>query len=180
MKDTQVFRDVLPPEQFGTLRRWLAGPGGAAVAASGQSEWFALGSQAHPVQRAALALRPLVNAEVAWVEWWVRRRPRGEGQALHYDKDERRLREQGKRLHPRMASVFTIDDAGGATVVYDLSIRRLQEGWVPTSQPVTHIHPSPNQFLLFPGDRLHGVAAGVGEGDRLSLLLNWWDTAPTD
>ena len=116
------------------------------------------------------------------------------GLAFHFDKDEcAAADDRGSELvHPALSSVLYLSRAGGATVV--LPQRVVPDGEAPrgvsmvTDAPgeVDVVVPSPNTFLAFQGDLLHGVLPigwsthGVADGDewRLTLLVNWWTVVP--
>ena len=94
--------------------------------------------------------------QICGAEWWVHTRPiqANLGHNMHFDTDEALLEQQKQITHPIFSSVLylTGDKLGGATIVLDQTPDAkdvANEAWVSV--------PSDNSYLIFPGDRLHGV-----------------------
>ena len=112
--------------------------------------------QLHALLRSGSA-GPMLEDATA-VEWWAHCRRPGDPHQLHFDVDERRLR-QGRTAyslhHPIASSVLYLSDHGGPTLVIDqtASLRGLgSTGWA--------VSAACNRLLLFKGDLLHGVLPG--------------------
>mmetsp|Transcript_69 Transcript_69/g.234 ORF Transcript_69/g.234 Transcript_69/m.234 type:complete len:633 (-) Transcript_69:79-1977(-) len=114
------------------------------------------------VEKAIQELLPLVGRDdIVGAEWWVHSRPSGRnlGHQLHFDTEENSLNgKDATILHPVVSSVtyLTGDNAGaGPTVVFDQRVDDVE--------PATRAYvanPVNGSFLMFPGDRLHGVLPG--------------------
>lgn len=99
------------------------------------------------------------------VEWWVHTRPiqANLGHNLHFDTDEALLAREHIISHPVLSSVLylTGGSTSGATVIMD-QIPQAQE----VAQQAWRNVPHDNTYLVFPGDRLHGVLPCRGNLDR--------------
>jgi hypothetical protein len=100
--------------------------------------------------------------QIQGFEWWVHTRPiqANLGHNLHFDTDESLLDQEGKVTHPILSSVLYLtgrsadqtSSPAGATIVMDQtpdSSSCAEKCW----QGI----PRNNCFLVFPGNRLHGV-----------------------
>ena len=119
-------------------------------------------------------LLPLMEANmqacqqrIVGYEWWVHTRPVSAhlGHNLHFDSDETLLNTEGNVAHPLLSSVLYLDTAQGAgpTIVLDQTSAP-SDGETASSaaagdaeQPVWRNEPKSNSYLVFPGNRLHGV-----------------------
>ena len=133
-------------------------------------------------------------------EWWIHARPSGgrsPGHQLHFDAEERTMELSGGRsvVHPAVSSVVylsggdgSVDAPGDPTVVLDQTLggAPARRAWV--------VHPRARSFMVFDGDRLHGVLPGGRRGgggepyesgpdvlnsglpaaQRLTLLIAWY------
>ncbi|MEW5317680.1 MAG: hypothetical protein WDW38_008962 [Sanguina aurantia] len=125
---------------------------------------------------------------VVAAEWWAHCRDPRDPHQLHFDVDERALRQATsyKRVHPVLSSVLFMGQTGGPTLVLD------QNPLQPLADKAWAVHPSPGRYLVFPGDMLHGVLPGLdstaGEAAsghdgaaaathgnrRVTLIVAWW------
>lgn len=117
--------------------------------------------------------------KICGFEWWAHTRPiqANLGHNLHFDTDESTLDREGKVTHPILSSVLyltggetssidTTNDSlpspAGATIILDQT---------PDSETVADRCwqgiPKDNSFLLFPGDRLHGVLPCPGRKNSM-------------
>ena len=109
---------------------------------------------------------PLAQAQteetIVGAEWWVHTRPiqANLGHNMHFDTDESLLSSDKEITHPVLSSVLylTGDSLGGATIVLD---QTPQCEVLPES--AWRSVPSNNSYLLFPGNRLHGVLPCPGK-----------------
>ncbi|KAG7366592.1 hypothetical protein IV203_029262 [Nitzschia inconspicua] len=110
------------------------------------------------------------STEIQGFEWWAHTRPiqANLGHSLHFDTDEAMLDQEGKVTHPILSSVLyltgrpddQVSSPAGATIILDQtpdSKTCAEKCW----QGI----PRDNSFLLFPGDRLHGVLPCPGKED---------------
>mmetsp|Transcript_26922 Transcript_26922/g.74006 ORF Transcript_26922/g.74006 Transcript_26922/m.74006 type:complete len:726 (+) Transcript_26922:56-2233(+) len=129
------------------------------------------------------------STKICGFEWWVHTRPikANLGHNLHFDTDESMLDQEGKVTHPVLSSVLYLtggqngdleantmsSSPAGATIILDETPDSTSVGeycW----QGI----PKDNTFLVFPGDRLHGVLPcpgslareGGGSDDNASLM----------
>lgn len=98
------------------------------------------------------------DAPIVGAEWWVHTRPLSSnlGHQLHFDTDEDLLSQDQQEIsHPILSSVLYLTGSAqgaGSTVVLDQTPNSSEvatKAWI--------CKPTDNSFLLFPGDRLHGV-----------------------
>lgn len=116
-----------------------------------------------PLAKGELAKHNQQDANICGAEWWVHTRPiqANLGHNLHFDTDEAILSQDKEVTHPILSSVLYLtggSQGGGATIVLDQT---------PDSKDVARFawknEPRDNSFLLFPGNRLHGVLPCVGQ-----------------
>ena len=115
-------------------------------------------------------------------EWWVQMRKTTENIGFHVDKDEGVASEEQWMKMPILSTVTYLTDSGGPTFVMNMSTNRGGNTNVP-SLPVEAalIYPKRNRHMLFRGDLEHGVLGELGGGsggERITFLVNWWDTKP--
>jgi len=69
--------------------------------------------------------------------------------------------------HPAWSSVLYLCSAGGATSVF-------------AGDEAIAVFPWPGRYLMFPGDRVHGVlhAKEQEHADRITFLVNYWPYRP--
>eukprot|EP00949_MAST-11_sp_MAST-11-sp1_P003646 g3646.t1 len=130
------------------------------------------------------------NADICGAEWWVHHRPEGRnlGHQLHFDTDEATLIAEKKIIHPAVSSVLYLSGSQASpTIVFDQKVDDTKPGEV-----AFVASGEPGNFLLFPGNLLHGVLPGKDRpgrsrreamwqsGDeapqRLTLLIGFWTT----
>jgi hypothetical protein len=203
-----VWRDVLPPELCAAVTACAADASlleeqeNVLESTFQRTRWLPVEQLSHPqtaievtiahLQREVLRLTQA--DELVGCEWWVQRVRPDAGLAFHFDKDEcAAADDRGSELvHPSLSSVLYLSRTGGATVV--LPQRVVPDDEAPrgvimvTDAPgeVDVVVPSPNTFLAFQGDLLHGVLpvgwSPRGDADedewRLTLLVNWWSVVP--
>jgi hypothetical protein len=131
-----------------------------------------------------------LSTKICGFEWWAHTRPiqANLGHNLHFDTDESMLDQEGKVTHPLFSSVLYLTGGGdtttssspnscpgGATIILDET---------PDSEKSADICwqvvPHDNSFLIFPGDRLHGVLPCPGttaEKEERTGNGNKWTTA---
>lgn len=116
-----------------------------------------------PLAKIELAKRNQHDVNICGAEWWVHTRPiqANLGHNLHFDTDEAILSQDKEVTHPILSSVLYLtggSHGGGATIVFDQT---------PDSTDVAPVvwknEPRDNSFLLFPGNRLHGVLPCPGQ-----------------
>ena len=95
--------------------------------------------------------------------------------AYHTDCDQPRFDENAGEFvknHPLVSTVFYATDLGGATVVFDDSLKSTKRAVV---------SPKVNRVLAFRGDLVHGVCKGPLYDEngclyqRVTLLVNFWE-----
>jgi tetratricopeptide (TPR) repeat protein len=142
------------------------------------SWWFDVKSEPKTaVEELILELLPLTERDdIIGAEWWVHTRPVSGGDIghqLHFDTDERTLENTGRIMHPAFGSVVYLSGQGstdgkphtrgGSTVIFDQtpSAEKFAErAWI--------MHPQDRAFMLFSGDRLHGVLPSMPESQPSS------------
>lgn len=112
--------------------------------------------------------------DAATAEWWFAfRQPKAPAAAtsmhVHFDKEEEALGRNGTISTPTLASVFYLDDAGGATVVSDAHVSCCKGAGACAATPGAHVDgmcaphaafivpPSSGDYLVFDGALAHGV-----------------------
>jgi len=102
-----------------------------------------------------------LSTRICGFEWWAHTRPiqANLGHNLHYDTDESMLDQEGKVTHPMLSSVLYLtggmencSSPAGATIILDETPDSTTVG-----EKCWQGIPKDNTFLIFPGDRLHGV-----------------------
>jgi hypothetical protein len=122
----------------------------------------------HLLPRAQHVLTNVGNdCTIVGAEWWAHTRPiqANLGHQLHFDTDEALLAQEEKITHPILSSVLYLTgnpnpsaNLVGATIVLDQtpdSTRVAEIAWKSVAVD--------NHFMVFPGDRLHGVLPCPGE-----------------
>ena len=129
------------------------------------------------------------SSQICGFEWWAHTRPiqANLGHNLHFDTDESMLDQEGKVTHPVLSSVLYLTGgnenvSSGATIILDET---------PDSTALGETCylgiPKDNTFLIFPGNRLHGVLPCPGiqhnddsaEKDKaldIKTLMHDWKT----
>mmetsp|Transcript_21252 Transcript_21252/g.59351 ORF Transcript_21252/g.59351 Transcript_21252/m.59351 type:complete len:294 (-) Transcript_21252:34-915(-) len=133
----------------------------------------ALSCPANPVEAlvGALLRRADVIAvvgEVEGAEWWWQDVDQDDPPKVFHTDSNVWVKECGSSTqHPTWASVLYLSDDGGPTAVFDGDV-------------AVAVMPQLGRYLLFPGDRLHGVLHSLSDEryERLTLLINWWRRKP--
>lgn len=161
------------------LRRFLdiCPPPEALPGALTASYWLdasrAAASPSNPVE-ALVAIMMASNdvtdvvGEVEGIEWWWQDVDCNDPpKAYHTDRNVWREEGEYRTSHPAWSSVLYLCSEGGATVMF----------W---QDEVLAVWPEPGRYLLFPGDRPHGVLHSPTQvhSDRVTLLVNWWRQRP--
>eukprot|EP00811_Abedinium_folium_P035234 NODE_8044_length_1528_cov_2.538187.p1 GENE.NODE_8044_length_1528_cov_2.538187~~NODE_8044_length_1528_cov_2.538187.p1 ORF type:complete len:331 (-),score=76.38 NODE_8044_length_1528_cov_2.538187:534-1526(-) len=170
------------------------------------THWMPLGSDGlrpllpprHPIEEAIWHLSSLASVrgvvqqgagtpEYVGAEWWLQEQSPGDRpKELHTDKDAWMEGGEVHSAHPLWSSVLYLSATGGPTAIFGQ--RKVGGELVPKlPYEVFVAFPQPAQYLLFPGDLLHGVLepppppAGIAPTDampRVTLLVNWWSLRP--
>ena len=135
---------------------------------------------------------PQLEETLCGYEWWFHTRPHGTnlGHQLHFDTDEALLEQDKIVEFPISASVTYLNEENdtapyGATILFD------QTPYVKENANTAWIcAPKSRNFMLFPGDLLHGVLPctdntnhdddkaadddGGQEHHRLTFMVNFW------
>src|SRR5687767_240297 len=112
----QLHDHALPAALFRRLDRAFLAVGRERLRATYQTTfWFPFDAPpASLVELAALALRPLVPARAAGVEWWLSRmRPTCVQVDFHQDHDIQLAERTGRRVHPAVSSVLFLNRVRG-------------------------------------------------------------------
>lgn len=159
--------------------------------------WYPNNQQPDNVaEEAIVALREVVRppSECIGAEWWLGRLPYGKKLSMHFDRDLALSRKAGKEVFPVLGSVLYLNDyPSGPTILTDQ---------VPGTDGKSKSPPNPglttavaahaNNYVVFPGNRLHGVIPdmtkahdGLKAGEataelRLTLLINFWHCRPSE
>ncbi len=132
-----------------------------------------------PLAKCELAKHNQQDEHICGAEWWVHTRPiqANLGHNLHFDTDEAILSEDKEVTHPILSSVLYLTggcQGGGATIVLDQT---------PDSKEVAPFawknEPRDNSFLLFPGNRLHGVLPCAGKSSPLDNTVRFTSDVDT-
>jgi hypothetical protein len=182
---------ALPPALFARLSRAVRALRSENLRRTYQTTfWFDLRAPAALPEEAILALRPLVAADVAGVEWWLSRmRTRDVQVDFHRDRDEARFARTGREVHPAISSVLFLNRCrGGHLLVVDAPPDERNPARAPAALDGDLVRPWPNRFAWFRGDLTHGVLDANGEVPRrrlatstplrLAIAVNWWARRP--
>jgi len=124
--------------------------------------------------------------EATGAEWWIQDVASDERPKVYHTDCDVMMMENGTsvRSHPTLASVLYVDGGrgGGATCVFDQTTSRAEEGELDPRAPasVCACGVRENRFLVFDGDRWHGVLRNDDgfQGQRVTVLVNWWTSRP--
>ena len=144
-----------------------------------------------PIERLVAQLWPLAKppAECTGVEWWVGRAytnalPIG----FHFDQDVKARR---SFRHPLLSSVFFFNRVrGGQLAVTDQVAGARGQPVPPIAGALDTVKPRRNRYVVFRGDRFHGVLDAAGRAPtgrarapagrlRITLVVNFWNRRPT-
>eukprot|EP01063_Lacrimia_lanifica_P011788 TRINITY_DN18485_c0_g1_i1.p1 TRINITY_DN18485_c0_g1~~TRINITY_DN18485_c0_g1_i1.p1 ORF type:complete len:280 (+),score=85.07 TRINITY_DN18485_c0_g1_i1:51-890(+) len=117
--------------------------------------------------------------------WWQDTDAEGEPKDYHTDCDLHLTtgadgETTNTKVYPAVSSVFYTGCVGGPTVVFD-QVTELGDLVPPAPRQVVMSFPRLAQLLLFHGPLWHGVLhppGAWGDGDRVTLLVNWWTVRP--
>jgi hypothetical protein len=174
-REPLVFDGILAEGDLRHLRRTIA-----TMEQPAHSHWFPSGREPQNlIEHVIVCLQKTVlpGSTFAGAEWWFRRELVAVSKRMHFDKDEA-LARKGLYIHPRLASVLYLTDAGGQTLITD---QRCTIDGKTLSPPAPErrvvLAPKQNRYLVFDGALFHGVLpARTGEpAERVTLLINWWD-----
>mmetsp|Transcript_24065 Transcript_24065/g.42485 ORF Transcript_24065/g.42485 Transcript_24065/m.42485 type:complete len:778 (-) Transcript_24065:65-2398(-) len=113
-----------------------------------------------------------------YAEYWAHRRGKFSGHQLHYDLDEKRLRNGGGANYPLASTVLYLEPGGASPTL----ITGHKLGATP---PVDHgalVFPSRNRLAVFDGSLLHGVVPRIGgdsSSNRLTFMVGFWGPGVT-
>jgi hypothetical protein len=135
-------------------------------------------------------LRPVVrsSAKVVGVEWWfsvvsINATPRWL-LPCHFDRNDLDERDVQRIVFPEWASVLFLNAVPyGELVVTDQVINNIGNPTPREPGVMRFVHPSPNQYALFPGQLYHGVIGRMWlpmQPDlvRVTMSINWWTEKP--
>ncbi|NKB51077.1 MAG: hypothetical protein GKR97_02435 [Rhizobiaceae bacterium] len=147
-------------------------------------------------EEAVVALRDIAQppSECIGAEWWLGRLPFGKKLSMHFDRDLSLSRKAGKQVFPILGSVYYLNDfPSSPTIITDQVPGPDGKSKSPTIAHLTTAAAAhSNNYVVFPGDRLHGVIPdstklhpGMKEGEepselRLTLLVNYWHCRPSE
>lgn len=192
----QIHDAALPEALFRRLWRKVRALGDERLAQSYWTTfWFDLSAPRNVVDEAVLALRakfPALGRGAKGVEWWLGRTDlRRVPIELHCDRDNALFAATGRLRHPQHSSVLYFNRVkGGALLVTDQRPSRDGTRLVPPEPTDWALaSPRPNRFVVFGGDRLHGVLdrhnqlptrplPGPPTPLRYALIVNWWKARP--
>ena len=116
------------------------------------------------------------STKICGFEWWAHTRPiqANLGHNLHFDTDESMLDQEEKVTHPVMSSILYLtggsehsSSPAGATIILDETPNSTTVG-----KKCWQGIPKNNTFLVFPGNRLHGVlpCSGIQKKDEREIV----------
>jgi hypothetical protein len=189
--------EAVPPELVARARRAISRLGTSRLRASYfTTYWLPRGEIAasSPLEQLVAQLWTVARPprSCAGVEWWIGRAytnalPIG----FHFDQDVKAKR--GFR-HPLLSSVFFFNRVrGGQLAITDQVPRRRRGATSPHPPQATQlavVEPRRNRYVVFGGDRFHGVLdhRGCTPGApsrtprgrlRVTLVVNFWEHRPT-
>lgn len=114
------------------------------------------------------------DCKIVGAEWWPHTRPlqANLGHQMHFDTDEALLAQEGNITHPILSSVLYLtgndiseninknSNPAGATIVMDQTPDSTQ-----VAETAWKSVPRDNRFIVFPGNKLHGVLPCPGDVD---------------
>jgi len=193
---TRIIDRALPPPLFSALRRKVVALGNERLKTTYQTTfWFPLDAEPRSVPEVcALKLKALLPPleDVVGVEWWLSRMYTHDVRVdFHQDRDEQLALQRGKQVHPRMSSVFFLNEAeGGLLAVTAQPPQEDNPSCAPDVLDFELVRPAPNRFTFFEGSLTHGVLDADNQIPdkplrrktplRLALILNWWHRVPLD
>ncbi|MEP1208888.1 MAG: hypothetical protein ABJM29_13920 [Rhizobiaceae bacterium] len=143
-----------------------------------------------------VALREMVQppADCIGAEWWLGRLPYGKKLGMHFDRDLTLSRKAGKEVFPVLGSVLYLNDYPSAPTVLTDQVPGPdgKSKMPPKAHLTTAVAAESNNYVVFPGNRLHGVIPdlskaheGLKAGEktpekRLTFLVNFWHCRPSE
>ncbi|MBW2422298.1 MAG: hypothetical protein JRH19_27450 [Deltaproteobacteria bacterium] len=199
--DLRLFEGALREELFGRLVRAVRTLGDEQLRRNYTTTfWLPLEQDPTNVaEEAVLELLELVDPapHCIGVEWWLGRLARGEKLRFHFDRDMTIRKKTGQYVHPLHGSVLYLNAfPSSPTVILDQVPSPDGKSRIPEkSQSRVAFEAVPNHYVVFPGNRRHGVIpassrskrakpADVAEEEseaserRLTLLVNYWERRP--
>ena len=198
--DIRLFEQALPDDLFHRLFGAIRAigdekPGGKSSYST--TFWYPEEQTASTVVEEAIdALREMVQPPESCIgaEWWLGRLRYGKKLSMHFDRDLTLSRKQGVEVFPTLGSVLYLNDYPSApTVLTDQvpgSDGRSKNP--PVAGLTTAVAALANNYVVFPGNRLHGVIPDMSKphedmqpGEetsekRLTLLVNFWHCRPSE
>lgn len=195
--EIRLFEDALPASVFERLVRAVHEVGDERLKRTyATTFWFPIDAKpANVAEEAIHVLSAMVDPppSCAGYEWWLGRMRRGQKLRYHFDRDLTLRNQSGELVHPLFASVLYLNAfPSSPTVVLDQVPSLDGESTIPERSSFRNtFHAVPNHYVVFPGNRRHGVIPRArrgrsprGEDDgeaaqwRLSLLVNYWERRP--
>jgi hypothetical protein len=188
MRDITLHRNALPLRLFRRLVRAVREVGDERLEESYTTNfWYGLDAQpGNLVEEVIAGLSQLVRPGPRCIgtEWWLGRLPYGRSLSFHFDRDMALHKQKGQIVHPIWSSILYLNRfPSSPTVILDQVLSRDGKSLVPAvASAGKSVSPEPNQYLVYRGDRYHGVMANKAAprqaGLRLTLLVNYWDRRP--
>lgn len=123
------------------------------------------------------AMESLGHTDAGGYEWWIHDSGDGEGNNAHYDKNEEIWEKEGIIVSPVKGTVTYLSSSGQPTNIVDIK---------PKTNSHTDIkeecsffiwsYPSEGNIMEFDGKLLHGVPPGNPNDDRITLMINVWES----
>ncbi len=196
LQDLAVYADCLPDTRFSELIHLFTLQHFAALQADRfpfyrTTFWYPSGRQPETIfERVIEDLRPVArpSAKVVGVEWWfsvlnINATPQWL-LACHFDRNDLDERDVRHIVFPEWASVLFLNAVPyGELVVTDQVINNVGKPTPREPDTMRFVHPSPNQYALFPGQLYHGVLGRMWRpmqpnSVRVSMAVNWWTEKP--
>lgn len=194
----RLFEEALAGELFDRLVCAVRATGDERIGRSYATNfWFPLDAKPTNVaEEAIVVLRRLVEPppECIGIEWWLGRLGQGQRLRYHFDRDMTVRKQTGQLVHPLNASVLYLNTCPSSpTVILDQVPSPDGKSRIPEkSQFRNKFEAVPNHYVVFPGNRRHGVIprsrssktsidqdrASETSELRLTLLVNYWDRRP--
>lgn len=143
-----------------------------------------------PAEAAIASLYPIVKPFLpseGWkgAEYWVQIYIGGRGLSMHFDKDEKLIKE-GIMSTPLFSSVLYLSGENTTLQAPTVITNQLYDYEeccpVPEDPTVTTlVFPLRNSYVVFAGNAGHGVLDSTeSTGIRVTLLINWWANKPEE
>jgi hypothetical protein len=196
LQNLTIYADCLPDAHFNELLNVFPLQHFAALQADRfpfyrTTFWYPSDHQPETIfERVIEDLRPVVHPsiKVIGVEWWfsvlnINATPQWL-LPCHFDRNDLDERDMQKIVFPEWASVLFLNATPyGELAVTDQVIN--SDGKPTPRQPndMRFVHPSPNQYAIFPGQLYHGVVGRMWrpkqpDSVRITMAVNWWTEKP--